>query len=69
MGTARMGIDPKNSVVNQFGESHDLEGLYVVDSSVFVTSGGVNPASTLQAVALYICDQMKKNINYNAQLK
>jgi choline dehydrogenase-like flavoprotein len=60
MGTARMGIDQKNSVVNQFGESHDVEGLYVVDSSVFVTSGGVNPASTLQAVALYICDQMKK---------
>ena len=60
MGTARMGLDPKKSVVNQFGETHDLEGLYVVDSSVFVTSGGVNPASTLQAIALYICDQFKK---------
>ena len=63
MGTARMGVDPKYSVVNQFGESHDVDGLYVVDSSVFVTSGGVNPASTLQAIALYICDQMKKRYN------
>jgi choline dehydrogenase-like flavoprotein len=60
MGTARMGVDPRNSVVNEFGESHEVKGLYVVDSSVFVTSGGVNPASTLQAIALYICDQMKK---------
>ncbi len=63
MGTARMGRDPKNSVVNQYGESHDLEGLYVVDSSVFITCGGVNPASTLQAIALYICDQLKKKHN------
>jgi choline dehydrogenase-like flavoprotein len=63
MGTARMGKDPNNSVVNQFGEAHDVKGLYIIDSSVFVTSGGVNPASTLQAVALYICDQIKKNNN------
>jgi choline dehydrogenase-like flavoprotein len=61
MGTAKMGIDPNTSVVNQFGESHDVKGLYIVDSSVFVTSGGVNPASTLQAVALYICDKIKNN--------
>jgi choline dehydrogenase-like flavoprotein len=60
MGTARMGVDPNNSVVNQFGESHEVEGLYLVDSSVFVTSGGVNPASTLQAIALYICDRLKE---------
>jgi choline dehydrogenase-like flavoprotein len=60
MGTARMGVDPNHSVVNQYGESHDVKGLYVVDSSVFITSGGVNPASTLQAIALYICDRLKE---------
>ncbi len=60
MGTTRMGTDPKTSVVNQFGQSHDVKNLFIVDSSVFVTSGGVNPASTLQALSLYITDYIKK---------
>lgn len=60
MGTARMGISPKSSVVNEIGQSHDVRNLFIVDSSVFVTGGGVNPASTLQAIALYVSDQIKK---------
>lgn len=60
MGTARMGNDPRTSVVNREGRSHDVPNLYVVDSSVFVTSGGVNPVSTLQAIALYIADGIKR---------
>ncbi|MFP6814098.1 MAG: GMC family oxidoreductase, partial [Pseudomonadales bacterium] len=62
MGTARMGTDPAHSVVNEWGRSHDVKNLFVVDSSVFVTSAGVNPTSTLQAVALYIADAMKKRL-------
>lgn len=62
MGTARMGCDPETSVVNAFGQSHDVSNLFVVDSSVFVTSGGVNPVSTMQAVALHIADNIKKNL-------
>jgi len=58
MGTARMGNDPKGSVVNKFGRSHDVSNLFLVDSSIFVTSGGVNPASTLQALALYVTDNI-----------
>jgi len=61
MGTARMGTDPATSVVNGIGQSHDVPNLFIVDSSVFVTSGGVNPVSTMQAVALYIADQIKRN--------
>jgi choline dehydrogenase-like flavoprotein len=38
-----------------------VPNLFIVDSSVFVTSGGVNPVSTMQAVALYIADQIKRN--------
>jgi choline dehydrogenase-like flavoprotein len=34
----------------------------VVDGSIFVTSGAVNPTSTIQALALYIADQIKKNL-------
>jgi choline dehydrogenase-like flavoprotein len=56
MGTARMGEDPNESVVDKFGRSHDVPNLYIADSSVFVTSGAVNPTATLQAVALWIAD-------------
>ncbi len=62
MGTARMGTDPKNSVVNEWGRSHDVENLFIVDSSIFITSGAVNPVSTIQALALYIADKIKKNL-------
>ncbi len=62
LGTARMGDDPASSVVNSWGRSHDVKNLFVVDGSIFVTSGGVNPTSTIQALALYIADVMKKNL-------
>lgn len=62
MGTARMGTDPDNSVVNEWGRSHDVSNLFIVDSSIFVTSGAVNPVSTMQALALYIADRIKKNL-------
>lgn len=63
MGTARMGLDPKTSVVNEWGRSHDVKNLFIVDGSVFVTSGGVNPTSTIQAIALYVADQIKTRIH------
>ena len=56
MGTARMGADARASVVDPWGRAHDVEGLYVVDGSIFVTAGGVNPTSTMQALALRIAD-------------
>ena len=62
LGTARMGRDPATSVVNEWGRAHDVRNLFIVDGSVFVTSGGVNPTSTLQAVALYIADQIKQRL-------
>jgi choline dehydrogenase-like flavoprotein len=57
-----MGSDPERSVVNGWGRSHDVKNLFIVDGSVFVTSGGVNPTSTIQAIALYIADQMKQRL-------
>jgi choline dehydrogenase-like flavoprotein len=62
LGTARMGADPARSVVNPWGRSHDVKNLFIVDGSLFVTSGGVNPTSTIQALALYIADQMKQRL-------
>ena len=52
MGTARMGDDPANSVVDPLGRSHDVPNLYVIDGSVFVTAGGCNPTATIAALAL-----------------
>ena len=62
LGTARMGDDPERSVVNGWGRSHDVKNLFIVDGSIFVTSGGVNPTSTIQALALYIADQIKQRL-------
>ena len=52
LGTARMGTDPTTSVVDQWGRSHDVPNLYVIDGSIFVTSSGVNPTATIMALAL-----------------
>jgi choline dehydrogenase-like flavoprotein len=52
LGTARMGDDPTTSVVDRWGQSHDVPNLYIVDGSAFVTSSGLNPTATLCALAL-----------------
>lgn len=62
MGTARMGNDPEKSVVNEWGRSHDVKNLFIVDGSLFVTSAGVNPTRTIQALALYVADSIKKRL-------
>lgn len=58
MGTARMGNDPTDSVVNKWGQSHDVDNLFVVDGSVFVTGAAVNPTPTIQALALRTADHI-----------
>src|SRR5690606_36296807 len=52
IGTARMGDDPRTSVVDRWGRAHDVGNLVVIDGSVFVTAGAANPTSTLCALAL-----------------
>jgi choline dehydrogenase-like flavoprotein len=51
MGSCRMGADPGSSVVNDFGQSHDIKNLFICDTSVFVTGSGVNPTLTAMAIA------------------
>jgi len=58
LGTARMGDDPKTSVVDSFGRAHDVDGLRIADGSVFVTGGAVNPTSTITALALRVARQL-----------
>ncbi|HET8571563.1 MAG TPA: GMC family oxidoreductase [Candidatus Limnocylindria bacterium] len=58
LGTARMGDDPATSVVDRWNRAHDVPNLYVVDGSCFVTSSGVNPTSTIVALALRAAEHM-----------
>lgn len=51
-GTARMGSDPRSSVVDLDCRSHDVENLYITDASVLPTSAAVNPALTVSALAI-----------------
>jgi choline dehydrogenase-like flavoprotein len=52
MGAARMGSDPADSVVDSNNQAHDVPNLFISDSTSLATGGGVNPTSTIQAVAL-----------------
>ena len=58
VGTARMGNDPKTSVLNRFCQSHDVKNLYVVDGSCFVTFPEKNPTLTIMALAVRTARQM-----------
>jgi choline dehydrogenase-like flavoprotein len=58
MGTMRMGLDPGASVVNGDGEAHEVERLYVADSSILPSVGGANPTLTTQALAARCADRI-----------
>lgn len=58
-GTCRMGEDPKKSVVNSRGESHDIRNLFICDASVHPTSVGVNPQVTIMAISTHISSFIK----------
>jgi len=58
LGTARMGDDPATSVVDRWGRSHDVPNLFIIGGSMFVTSGALNPTSTITALALRAADHM-----------
>ena len=64
MGTARMGVDASTSVVDGVGRAHDVKNLFIIDGSIFVTGGAVNPTSTIQALALYIADNLRNNARH-----
>jgi choline dehydrogenase-like flavoprotein len=64
IGTARMGADPKKSVLNQFAQAHDVRNLFVTDGAAWVSSACQNPTLTMMAITVracdYIIDQSKK---------
>jgi choline dehydrogenase-like flavoprotein len=62
MGTARMGRDPKTSVLNPFLQTHDIDNLYVMDASSFVSGGCQNPTLTIMALAVRGCDHLMEQM-------
>jgi choline dehydrogenase-like flavoprotein len=58
LGTARMGSDPKTSVLNGFQQSHDVKNLFVVDGSSHVSAGCQNPTWTIMALCWRSCDHL-----------
>ncbi|CAG7650416.1 GMC family oxidoreductase [Paenibacillus allorhizosphaerae] len=60
MGGCRMGNDPSHSVVNSYGQTHDISNLFICDASIFVTSGGGNPTNTVMALASRTAQYIKE---------
>ena len=58
-GTLRFGHDPKTSALDPNCKAHDLDNLYVVDGSFFVSSSAVNPALTIMANALRVAEHLE----------
>ncbi len=58
VGTARMGNDPKRSVVNRWNRTHDVPNLFVHDAAAFVTAGNQNPTLTILALAWRSSDHL-----------
>jgi choline dehydrogenase-like flavoprotein len=56
MGTARMGSDPKTSVLNGHNQAHDVKNLFVTDGACMVSSSCVNPSLTYMALTARACD-------------
>ncbi len=60
MGTMRMGRDPSTSVVDGDQRVHGIPNLYVIDGSVFPTSGGYNPTLTIEALAWRAAERLAR---------
>ncbi|WP_374026237.1 GMC oxidoreductase [Mycobacterium sp. HNNTM2301] len=59
-GTCRFGDDPKTSVLDPYNRAHEVENLYVVDSSFFPSSAGLNPSLTIAANALRVAEHLNQ---------
>jgi choline dehydrogenase-like flavoprotein len=61
-GTCRFGTDPGSSVLDADCKAHELDNLYVVDTSFFPSIGAVNPALTAMANALRVGDHLLERV-------
>jgi len=66
MGTARMGDDPAQSVLNKYNQAHDVPNLFVTDGSFMTSSSCVNPSLTYMAFTARACDYAVKQLQAGA---
>lgn len=62
MGTTRMGNDPRQSVTDTFGRSHDHKNLFILGSSLFPTASAANPTLTIAALSLRAADEIARQL-------
>jgi choline dehydrogenase-like flavoprotein len=64
LGVARMGVDPRSSVLNQFQQAHDVANLFVMDGASFPSGACQNPTLTIMALAVrstdHLLDEMRR---------
>jgi choline dehydrogenase-like flavoprotein len=63
MGTARMGRDPKTSVLNGWNQVHTAPNVFVTDGACMTSSSCVNPSLTYMALTARACDHAVSEIN------
>jgi choline dehydrogenase-like flavoprotein len=63
MGTARMGHDPKTSVLNQFNQMHEVPNVFITDGSCMSSGACLNPSLTYMALTARACDYAVKEMN------
>jgi choline dehydrogenase-like flavoprotein len=63
MGTARMGDDPSQSVLNRWNQAHDVNNLFVTDGSCMTSSSCVNPSITYMALTARAVDYAVKQLH------
>ena len=68
-GTVRFGTDPATSALDVHCRAHDVDNLYVVDTSLFPSSSAVNPALTAMANALRVGDHLMERLGARAQAR
>ena len=62
MGTARMGRDPKTSVLNSYNQMHEVPNVFITDGSAMTSSACVNPSLTYMALTARACDYAVKEL-------
>jgi choline dehydrogenase-like flavoprotein len=62
LGAARMGTDPRTSVLTPFQQTHDIRNLFVMDGSGFASSPWQNPTLTIMALAVRSCDFVQEQL-------
>lgn len=63
MGTARMGRDPKTSVLNAFNQMHEVKNVFITDGAAMTSSSCVNPSLTYMALTARACDYAVRELN------